>query len=143
MDDIEAFETHHGRDLPERKLETLADALQLLVARDDEIPARWLSPAFGREVATIRTLVASVATKTHLAARLEPDAEAGTDVEAGRFERACRRLAADAPAVALAIRWLEIQDDHRLPTWPEILRRRRILPVPVPSATSEAASWFG
>ncbi len=140
---MEAFEIHHDRDLPERELETLADALLLLVARDDEIPAGWLSPAFGREVATIRTRVASVVTKAHLAARLEPGAEAGTDVEAGRFERACRRLAVDAPAVALAIRWLEIQDDHRLPTWSEILQRRRILPIPASPTNADAAHWFG
>lgn len=124
----------------ERDLETLADILPFLLSRDDERPATWLAPAFGRQIATVRSRVTTIAHTRHLAARLGPDA---TGAEAGRFERAARRLAADATAVALAIRWIEIQTDMRLPSWSEILRRRTVHPVSLAGASAGDPFWFG
>lgn len=143
MDGIEAFEIQPGAAEQEHELETLADILQHLVARDEERPARWLAPAFDRDVALIRTRVAAIATRGRLAGLLGPGAEAATQPEAGRLARASRRLAADPVTVALAIRWLEIRDGHRLPTWTEILRRRRLGKAHILGTTPEAASWFG
>lgn len=123
----------------ESELETLADILPFLVSRHDEPPAGWLAPAFGRQIAFVRSRVTTIANNRHLAARLGPDA---TGLE-GRFERATRRLATDATAVALAIRWLEIEADTRFPSWSEILRRRTLHPAPVERAGADASFWFG
>jgi hypothetical protein len=124
----------------DHELRTLADILPFLVSRDDELPATWRSPAFGRQVALVRSRVTTIANRRHLAARLAPD---GIAEEAGRFERGARRLAADPTAVALAIRCLEIEDDARFPSWSEILRRRMLHPAPLDRASVEASSWFG
>ncbi len=123
----------------EHDLETLADILPLVLAHDER-PNSWLAPAFVRQVAFIRSRVAGVARRRHLAARLGPDL---TEAGPGRFERAARRIAVDPTAVALAIRYLEIEADTRLPSWSDILRRRTIQPAPTGPGSPEAALWFG
>ncbi len=123
-----------------RELETLADILPLLVVRVDERPATWLAPAFVRQVAFVRSRIATITNGRLLAARLGPEVPGPGP---GRFERATRRLSADATAVALAIRWLEIEDETRLPSWVEILRRRTIGIAPVASRNADASFWFG
>lgn len=124
----------------EGDLQRLADILRFLLLRDDDRPARWLSPAFCEEIAHVRSAVTTIANHHQLTARLGPDAMSpGT----GRFEWAARRLAADATAVGLAIRWLEIELDTRLPTWSSILRRQALRPAPVSRGVDEAPFWFG
>jgi hypothetical protein len=92
-------------------------------------------------VAAIRSRVATIVNRRLLAARLGPDANAA---EGSRFEQAARRLACDANAVALAIRWIEIQGDLRLPGWPEILRRRAFRAGnSTTTPTTEDPYWFG
>jgi hypothetical protein len=124
----------------ERDLETLADILPLLVVRVDERPATWQAPAFARQVAFVRSRIVAIANGRLLSARLGPEPPGPGS---GRFERATRRLATDATAVALAIRWLEIADETRLPSWAEILRRRSIGTPPVVSRNADASIWFG
>jgi hypothetical protein len=109
------------------KVEALSDALPFLVARDGDRPTVWLTDAFMARVAASRTYLAAVRTTAGLVARI------GSAVETwqtghGRFEAAARHLAADPRSVAIAIRLHEIQHGVRLPSWPEILRRRSLEP---------------
>jgi hypothetical protein len=124
-----------------REVETLAEALPFLVARDDERPPLWLSTAFGAQVAAVRSRLSSIATHRGLATRFRFVA-LDERVESGRFETAARRLAADAVSVAFAIRWLEIHSDTRLPSWPELLRGRSLRP-PGSDIRIDVALWFG
>ena len=121
-------------------LQRLAEILRLLLERDDDRPARWLSPDFGRQVAQARSAVAVIVSRHQLAARLARDLERP---DAKPFDKAARRLAADATAVGLAIRWLEIELDLRLPTWPVIVRQPMLGLAPVPNRSDEAGFWFG
>jgi hypothetical protein len=123
-----------------RDLETLADVLPFLLSRDDERPATWLSPEFDRQVAAIRSRVSTIVNRRLLAARLGPDANVS---DGSRFEQAARRLASDANAVALAVRWIEIQGDQRLPSWPEVLRRQAFRATSSAPATTGDPHWFG
>lgn len=127
----------------EHDLANLADVLPFLLLRDDEQPARWLTPAFGEQVALVRTQVARIPDGRRVAARLETDASHEPGSPEGRFERASRRLASDPAAVALVIRWLEIEADTRLPSWSDILRGRALRPTSAPHFATDASFWFG
>lgn len=124
-----------------RELETLAEALPLLIARDDVRPPRWVSTAFAAQVAAVRSRISAAASIHDLAAQALFVGNGGR-LDVDSFEAAARRLAGDATSVAFAIRWLELQADTSLPGWPEILRGGPFL-----SAGShihlDAALWFG
>ena len=124
----------------ERELETLADILPFLLAHDDERPIAWSAPAFVGQVEFVRSSVATVAKRRHLAARLGP---ARVRDETGRFERAAQRVAVDPVAVGLTIRWLEIETDSRLPSWTDILRRRTLDPTPPGLTSADTSLGFG
>jgi hypothetical protein len=124
-----------------RELEVMAEALPILIARDDDPPALWLSASFATEVAAVRSSLASIDSVHDLATRSWLALRAGM-AEVRAFEAAARSLAGDATCVGLAIRWLEIQTDSRLPAWPELLRRRPTH-VPPPVGSVDAALWFG
>jgi hypothetical protein len=127
-------------DALERDLAALADQLPILLPSDLHRPSRWFSDEFGRQVATVRSAVTTIADGRDLARHLEP-ANTGTGIDGS--ERAARRLASDATAVALAIRWLEIEADIRLPSWSEILRRRTLFLFPGRLGSVDASAWFG
>jgi hypothetical protein len=124
-----------------REIEVMAEALPILIARDDDPPALWLSASFASEVDDTRSLLSSIDSVHDLAGRSLLALRSGV-AEVRAFEAAARRLAGDAPSVGLAIRWLEIQTGTRLPSWPELMRRRPTHPLPSP-APLDAALWFG
>lgn len=123
-----------------REGERLAAALRSLIARDDAPPPLWLSATFTRGVETIRASLDPVETTAVLvrSARgmLEP-----VDAEGTPFAVLAQRLARDPAAVALGIRWLEIDGRTRLPAWPEVVRRRSI--EPDDRTARDAEIWFG
>lgn len=120
--------------------ERLAAALRSLIARDDAPPPLWLSATFTRGVETIRASLDGVETTAVLvrSARgmLEP-----VDAQGTPFALVAQRLARDPAAVALGIRWLEIDGTMRLPAWPELVRRRSI--EPLDRTARDAEIWFG
>ena len=122
-------------------LRALADALAWLLARDGDDPPLWWSPTFARQVASARSVVATVTSTTRLSAGLERPGPSGTGVR-GRFDADARRLARDPVSVALAVRWLELRDGAMLPTWTELLRRRSLSPC-APDRGPEPTPWFG
>ena len=124
-----------------RELETLAEALPLLIARDDARPPRWVSTAFAAQVAAVRSLLSAAVSIHDLAARSVFVGD-GERLDVDSFESAARRLAGDATAVAFAIRWLELQADSDLPGWPEILRRGSFRSM-AQIGHLDAALWFG
>jgi len=119
----------------------LASALRSLVARDDEPPPVWRSPAFADGVGAIRTSLA----QTHARSVIDHAATVLLDGE-GRsgwsFAQAAQRLARDPAAVAIAIRWLEVDQRVSLPAWPDVVRRRSLEPDDQPSR-ADAELWFG
>jgi hypothetical protein len=121
----------------EDELDTLADTLRFLVARDDERPPKWYLPAFDQAVALTRTRVAAVTSGRRLASHLELDQPS---TSAWPFERAARRLASDPIAVALAIRLIEIEADIRLPGWLTILHRRMLHPISTDRASGRSSA---
>jgi hypothetical protein len=135
---VDELWTSHDHDLA-----SLADVLPFLLLRDDERPAKWLTAAFERDVASVRSRIARIVERRQIAARLGDDTSAGTSPAESRFERASRRLATDAVAVALVIRWLEIDTDARFPSWPDILRRRTAHPALATYVASDHSLWFG
>jgi hypothetical protein len=122
------------------EMSRLADALCHLVERDDLPPARWLSPGFVAEVARLRTRFASLMTPDELAAAA---GRLGVETRtAATFEAATKKLARDATSVALATRRIELEHRVRLPSWPDILRRRRLLPL-LGEPPIDTSLWFG
>jgi hypothetical protein len=121
--------------------ERLATALRSLIARDEAPPPLWLSATFARGVDTIRASLAGIETTSVLvrSARgmLEP-----VDADGTPFAVLARRLARDPAAVALGIRWLEIDLACALPPWPDVVRRRSLDPAAREPA-GDAAIWFG
>jgi hypothetical protein len=110
----------------------LADALAQLLARDDELPACWLAPAFADAVGRARA-------EQHAGA---PGHGSPDDLVAAgplTFPAAVSQLACDPRRVALAIRQLEIAGARCLPPWPELMRRR----MPTPPTIVDVSLWFG
>jgi hypothetical protein len=124
-----------------REIEVMAEALPILIARDDDPPALWLSPLFASEVADVRASLAAIESIQDLTTRSWLALRAGL-AEVRVFETAARSLAGDATCVGLAIRWLEIQADTPLPAWPELLRRRATHTFTF-DERRDAAIWFG
>jgi hypothetical protein len=110
----------------------LAEALTQLLARDDEPPARWLAPAFADAVGRARAEQHADAWGHGLAHGLVAAAPL-------TFHVAVARLAHDPRSVAVAIRHLEIAGARRLPSWPELIRRR----LPAAPTGFDASLWFG
>jgi hypothetical protein len=143
LDRVEVI--HDGRvDDPadrRREGERLAAALGSLIARDDAPPPLWLTPTFSHGVDAIRASLTGIESTNVLirSARgmLDPVDDAGTP-----FALVAQRLARDPAAVALAVRWLEIDRATALPSWPELVRRRSIEPVE-PTPARDAEIWFG
>lgn len=110
----------------------LASALLHVLDRDESMPARWRSAAFGRSVAHARQALSPLDT---IAALDLASAHLAVD----SFARAVGVLAADPLAAAIAIRHLEVERHDPLPGWPLILRRgvRRHIDA------AEASRWFG
>ena len=125
----------------ERELQTLAEALGSLLARDGEDPPVWASAAFVRRVAAARSVIASVAEPERLASGLEQTRRWRASGST-RFAMDARRLAGDAVAIAIAIRWMELRERADLPTWPELLRRRSLAPRRIETAP-QPGHWFG
>jgi hypothetical protein len=111
----------------------LAGALVQLLGRDDELPARWLSPSFAREVQADR---ADLRTITSLAGLRSISRESTVG---SPFRAAVAGLTRDPVHVAVAIRHLEILHGQALPTWSDLVRRG----VPPGFAPADAALWFG
>jgi hypothetical protein len=124
-----------------REIEIMAEALPILIARDDDPPALWLSASFASDVADVRASFATIESIHDLTTRSWLALRAGL-TEVRMFEAAARSLASDATCVGLAIRWLEIQADTRLPAWPELLRRRSTYVFTL-DERRDAAIWFG
>ena len=74
-----------------RLLETLAEALPSLVARDDECPPLWLLPSFASRVEAVRAQLAAVATTEELASRLRPNVMTAADPRPVRGGRPAAR----------------------------------------------------
>ena len=111
----------------------LAGALVQLLARDEEVPARWQSPSFAREVQADR---ADLRTITSLAGLRSLSRES---VAGSPFRSAVAALTRDSAHVAVAIRHLEILHGQALPPWSDLVRRG----VPPGFAAADAALWFG
>lgn len=111
----------------------LAGALIQLLGRDDELPARWLSPAFAREVqadrADLRTIISLAALRA-----ISRESNVGSP-----FRAAVAGLTRDPAHVAVAIRHLEILHGHSIPPWSDLVRRG----VQPGFAAADAALWFG
>jgi len=119
----------------------LANGLCLLVERDESPPARWLTAGFVADVARLRSRLAATRSAASLARYARR--ASGREAPAPRtFEDAADLLARDAVSVALALRRIELQHHVRLPAWPDIVRRGRVLPLRGEPAL-DAALWFG
>jgi len=133
--------------IAERQLDELADALPFLIARDDERPPLWLTPRFDAQVAATRSRLVALVQPRRLLSAIEDAEDLVRHGGRGRFERAARHLGHDASAVAVAIRWLEVRSDRRLPGWSELLRTRFIEPLmeasAEPAGRHDPSLWFG
>jgi hypothetical protein len=135
--------THSANDsdLRQSTARRLASALSSLVARDDEPPPVWRSATFADGVEAIRTSLAGA----HTSSAIERAASVLLD-GAGRsdwsFALAVQRLGRDPAAVAIAMRWLEVDARVMLPPWPEVVRRRILEPVGK-LLGGDAELWFG
>ena len=121
----------------EEELQRLSDTLSSLLARDGDDPPLWWSTTFARRVESARSVISTVTSGTRLHAGLDRPARAPAQPRSD-----APRLARDAVAVAIAIRWLEIRHDQALPSWSEVLRRRSLAPRSA-ERRSEVALWFG
>ncbi len=130
-----------SRDLLETPAGRLASVLRSLVARDDEPPPLWRSASFADGVEAIRTSLAGAHTPSAIdrAAAVLLD---GAGRPGWTFPVAAQRLARDPAAVAVAIRWLELDARVELPSWSGVVRRHSLEPVGTLSG-GDAELWFG
>ena len=143
LDRVDGIHDHRVSDPADRAREAhrLATALRSLVARDEEPPPLWRSATFAHGVEAIRATLVSV----RAAAALDGSARRLLGAEDGAgpsFGLVAQRLARDPAAVALAIRWLEIDGKVTLPPWPDVVRRRTLEPADRQVAV-DAELWFG
>jgi hypothetical protein len=143
LDRVDVIHGHRVSDPADHAQEAqrLATALRSLIARDDEPPPLWRSATFAHGVEAIRASLVDARTTAALvrSARGLLQTEDGAE---SSFRLVVQRLARDPAAVALAIRWLEIDGTVTLPPWPDVVRRRSIAPLdrqPVP----DVELWFG
>lgn len=113
----------HGTDL--------AGALVHLLARDDEIPARWRSTTFATAVEARRVELQAI--------RSQPELLAAIPQPTGSFARTAAILARDPGPVATAIRQLELASGGRFPSWLDLVRRST-RPL---ALDFDASLWFG
>ena len=124
-----------------RDLEAAARALDSLLSRDDEHPARWSSPAFVSEVARSRSRLSMILTMDELVTARrrilpgEPITTSASDLAAGRLSR-------DPVAVAFALRALELERQVRLAPWVDLLRHREVRSIES-NASLGVEIWFG
>lgn len=111
----------------------LAAALAHVLRRDDDHPARWRTPSFTDAVERARVELDTVVSIPAL-----PVTREGLDGSIG-FREAVVRLARNPDDVAVAIRRLELSARHRLPAWPDLLRRG----LPAHPTDQDTALWFG
>jgi len=111
----------------------LAAALTHVLRRDDDHPARWRTPSFTDAVERTRVELDTVGSIPALHVTRN-----GLDGPMG-FREAVARLARNPDDVAVAIRRLELGAHHRLPAWPDLLRRG----LPTPPTDQDTALWFG
>ncbi len=143
LDRVEVIHDRRVPDPADRALDAwrLATALRSLIARDDEPPTLWRSATFAQGVEAIRVSLAAVHTRVALTRTsrvlLDDASPAGS-----AFPLAAQRLARDPAAVALAIRWLELEAGTQLPSWRDIVRRRTLEPTDRRTAP-DAELWFG
>jgi len=110
---------------PERVLARIALELIVGAARPKQMPARWRTPSFGREVAAVRAQLGPIRSRSALTASFSRDAAiAATTPPAVPRQpsptAAIRPLGLDAPGpvrVAYAIRWLELGDGRERASW--------------------------
>ncbi len=122
-------------------VDALARALETLLRRDDEYPARWSSRTFVADVAAERATLSPILTSRRLlgAWRRHRDRE---PLARRAFDETARSLARDPVHVAFALRQLELDRGVRLAAWPEVLRHRALIWVRV-DAAREAAMFLG
>ena len=111
----------------------LAAALAHILRRDGDHPARWRTPSFADAVERARLELETVGSIPAL-----PVIRDGPGAPMG-FREALARLARNPDDVAVAIRRLELGARHRLPAWPDLLRRG----LPAPPTDQDTALWFG
>jgi hypothetical protein len=110
---------------PERILARIALELIVQAARPKQMPARWRTPSFGRELAAVRAQLGPVRSRSALAASFSRDAAIAattppTVPSQPSSTIAIRPLGLDAPGpvrVAYAIRWLELGDGRERASW--------------------------
>jgi hypothetical protein len=105
---------------PGRELATRGRVLDRLV-RSSSRPERWTTSRFGREVELVRLHLGPIRSRTMLAASFGRESHHPGALPGGRTGRAERSLAASAVEVAYAIRWQELGDGIRRPSWLELL----------------------
>jgi hypothetical protein len=111
----------------------LAAALAHLLARDEDLPARWRTGSFASAVEAARTVLGSVGSVLML-----PASGRGAGDQPG-FREAVARLARNPDDVAIAVRRLELAGRQGLPAWPELIRRG----LPARPSDLDAMLWFG
>jgi hypothetical protein len=111
----------------------LAAALTHLLRRDGDRPARWARSPFAELVEATRVEMDRHGSRPTALAVHGPD---GTRLT---FGAAVDHLARYPSAVATAIRRIEMGRSHRLPAWPELVRRG----LPAGPSALEASLWFG
>ncbi len=136
---VEPFDRETQR--ADRELGALAEALASLLARDGDDPPAWTSPPFVRRISAARSIIASVDDPARLATGLEQTSRSRVRPSAAHQTRV-RRLAGDAMAIAIVLRWRELRDRCALPGWPEIVRRRSLDP-PATDPSHGVGHWFG
>jgi hypothetical protein len=123
---------------PRHELARLALDLVIRTAEPVEIPTRWVTPAFGREVDRTRAHLAPTRTRAALIASFSREASIAATrgvVETGSPAGPVR--------VAYAIRWLELGDERTRPSWASFLAGPVDLVAAAALAKSPAVSLAG
>jgi hypothetical protein len=101
---------------PRRELARLALDLVVRTAEPIDVPYRWSTPTFGREVDRTRAHLAPIRSRTGLIGSFSREASISATREAGATP-----LPAGPVRVAYAIRWLELGDGRARPSWPSLI----------------------
>jgi hypothetical protein len=109
---------------PRRELARLALDLVVRTAEPIDLPRRWSTPMFAREVDRTRAHLAPIRSRAGLIDSFSREASIAATREAtGRPP--CEATATSQPAgpvrVAYAIRWLELGDGRARPSWPALV----------------------
>ncbi len=101
---------------PRRELARLALDLVVRTAEPVDLPHRWSTPTFGREVDRTRAHLAPIRSRAGLVGSFSREASISATREA-----AGTPLPAGPVRVAYAIRWLELGDGRARPSWPSLV----------------------